>query len=569
MCRCRWIFKEKVDGTKKSRSVIRGYEQIPGVDFVESYSPLASNTTIRVVLAISLWNGKIKRYWVTDMIDVEAAFLNALMDTDIFIEMPEGLLEYFLSKGKDMRDMIIKLTRAQYGLVQSPRLWMETFAKILIALGLIQCKTDPCLFMMFHTDGTLDALVVVYCDDCIITGTQSAVTMIKKGISNSVKISDLGKLKRHLGVDYKYGTDEDGDYILSYMTDYIEAIVRDYDEYTESKCKEFSTPGASVTPPLRSTPEDEIINMEMFRSFVGRILFACGKTEPTISNACRELTSHLTAPNEEHWKALTHLIGFLKTGAFQGIKLRTPENMQVVAYVDADYASDRNDRKSISGYLVTIGGCLVSWQSKKQTGVTLSSTESEFVAMSMVATEIKFIVSLLTELGGEVGNGLPILPSILRENNTGAIFMAKNTAIGSRTKHVDVRYRFVNDMVLAKQLSVEHIRSGENPSDCMTKNLPLVLFAKHAALICDGHLSRLHGSTNTEDVRSYCATVGSDGVTVGPDGATLPCHNSASTKTICSIVSWSGVDEFVDDEVGWTIVGRGPNKPKLPGSTKT
>jgi hypothetical protein len=278
--RCRWIFKEKVDGTKKSRSVIRGYEQIPGVDFVESYSPLASNTTIRVVLAISLWNGKIKRYWVTDMIDVEAAFLNALMDTDIFIEMPEGLLEYFLSKGKDMRDMIIKLTRAQYGLVQSPRLWMETFAKILIALGLIQCKTDPCLFMMFHTDGTLEALVVVYCDDCIITGTQSAVTMIKKGISNSVKISDLGKLKRHLGVDYKYGTDEDGDYILSYMTDYIEAIVRDYDEYTESKCKEFSTPGASVTPPLRSTPEDEIINMEMFRSFVGRICLRAAKLSP-------------------------------------------------------------------------------------------------------------------------------------------------------------------------------------------------------------------------------------------------------------------------------------------------
>lgn len=164
---------------------------------------------------------------------------------------------------------------------------------------------------------------------------------------------------------------------MSYMTDYIEAIVRDYEEYMESDIKEFSTPGASVTPPLRSTPEDEIIDiMEMFRSFVGRILFACGKTEPTISNACRELTSHLTAPNEEHWKALTHLIGYLKSGSFQGIKSRTPEDTRVVAYVDADYASDRNDRKSISGYLVTIGGCLVSWQSKKQTGVTLSSKPS-------------------------------------------------------------------------------------------------------------------------------------------------------------------------------------------------
>ena len=556
--RCRWIFKKKVDGTKKSRTVIRGYEQEPGVDFVESYSPLASNTTIRVALCVALRNGKVKEIWVTEMIDVEAAFLNAMMDTDIYIEMPEGLLEYYLSKGKDMRDMIIKLRRAQYGLVQSPRLWMATFAKILRDLGMIQCKTDPCLFMLFDKDtGKLLALVVVYCDDCIITGVQSAVTMIKKGISAIVKISDLGKLKRHLGVDYEFGTDEDGDYILSNMTDYVQSIVRDYEEYMESEIREFATPGASVTPPLRSTAEDEIINMETFRSFVGRILFACGKTEPIISNACRELTSHLTAPNEEHWKALTHLIGYLKTGSFQGIKLRMPSDSRVVAYVDADYASDRNDRKSISGYLVTIGGCLVSWQSKKQTGVTLSSTESEFVAMSMVATEIKFIVSLLTE----IGNGPPMLPSVLREDNTGAIFMAKNTAIGSRTKHVDVRYRFVNDMVLANELSVEHIRSGENPSDCMTKNLPLPLFAKHAALISDGHLGRLHESTNTEDVRTYSATVGT------LNGTTVRKYDSASTAT-CSFESWSGEDDK-DDDLGWTVVDRGPNKSKTRRSTKT
>jgi hypothetical protein len=297
-----------------------------------------------------------------------------------------------------------------------------------------------------------------------------------------------------------------------------------------------------------------------------------------ISNACRELTSHLTAPNEEHWKALTHLVGYLKSGSFQGIKLRVPEDFKVVAYVDADNASDRNDRKSISGFLVTIGGCLVSWLSKKQTGVTLSSTESEFVAMSMVATEVKFIVSLLTEImgvhrsvhDGHVRGGAsgPMLPSILQEDNTGAIFMAENTAIGLRTKHVDVRYRFVNDMVLAKELSVEHIRSGENPSDCMTKNLPLALFGKHAALICDGRLARLHEPTNTEDVRSYCATVGKiDGATVrcddsvDGDGATVLRDTTASTKAICSIGLCSSY-VMDDDDLGWTVVNRDSNKSK-------
>ena len=229
----------------------------------------------------------------------------------------------------------------------------------------------------------------------------------------------------------------------------------------ETRIRINNTPGAAVTPPLKSTSEDEIILHDEFRSYVGRIMFACGKTEPSLSNACRELTCHLTAPNAEHWTALRHLIGYLKNNKALGHKMRAPKDTRIVAFVDSDYASNRADRKSISGHLVTIGGCLVSWQSKKQTGVTLSSTESEFVAMSMAATEIKFIHSLLSEIQSDN----TIQPSILREDNTGAIFMANNTAIRQRTKHVDIRYRFVNDMILSKQLSVEHIRTAENPSN--------------------------------------------------------------------------------------------------------
>jgi hypothetical protein len=271
-------------------------------------------------------------------------------------------------------------------------------------------------------------------------------------------------------------------------------------------------------------------------------MFACGKTEPTLSNACRELTAHLTAPNEEHWTALKHLMGYIKLGTNQGIKMRAPKDIRVVAFVDSDYASDRGDRKSISGHLVTVGGCLVSWQSKKQTGVTLSSTEAEFVAMSMAATELKFVVSLLTELG----NGPPVLPSILKEDNTGAIFMAKNTAIGQRTKHVDIRYRFVNDMILSNELWVEHIRSGENPSDAMTKNLPLNLFGKHASIVSEGLLGNLYDPQNTEDVKNYSATVNIPSTTVSCG----QCSDYNCSLTICSVNRGLGV---ASDE-GWTTI---------------
>ena len=148
--RCKWIIKQKVDGTKKSQTVVRGYEQEPGIDFVESFSPLSTNTTIRVVLAIALEMRDYNDDWKIHMVDVEAAFLNAKVDTDVYIEMPEGLKEYLDSLNKSVEDSVIKLKRAQYGLVQSPRLWMETFSRILVDLGLIQCKSGA-IFMAKNT----------------------------------------------------------------------------------------------------------------------------------------------------------------------------------------------------------------------------------------------------------------------------------------------------------------------------------------------------------------------------------------------------------------------------------
>ena len=134
------------------------------------------------------------------------------------------------------------------------------------------------------------------------------------------------------------------------------------------------------------------------------------------------------------------------------------------------------------------------------------------------------------------------------EDKTGAIFMANNTAIGQRTKHVDIRYRFVNDMILSKDLLIEHIRSGDNPSDAMTKNLPLTLFTKHAAIISDGLLGKLYDPKNMEDVKIYCATV-LDNVTVASTTASSsPVLDPDSTVAICS------GDHTGDDNDGWTAV---------------
>jgi hypothetical protein len=238
---------------------------------------------------------------------------------------------------------------------------MELFSKILVSIGHKQCKTDPCLFCPFDKNGKLLAIVVVYCNDCLITGRAKWVAETKAGICKQVKIEDLGKLSCHLGVNCKFGRDEHGLYIQSTINkEYHESMIRDFEKDTDNSLKTFSTPGAAVAPPMYSSPEDQIILNKEYRSYVGRIMFVCGKTEPTLSNACRELTSHLTAPNKEHWTALGHLMGYIKQGTNLGVKMRARKDTRVVAFVDSDYASDQNDRKSISGYLVMIGGCLVS-----------------------------------------------------------------------------------------------------------------------------------------------------------------------------------------------------------------
>jgi hypothetical protein len=220
LLRSRWIFKMKPDpvdtqrSIDKGRLVILGYEMIPGVDFTESFAPLATDTTIRTTLAVSLWRyeQEAEGEWVTEVVDATAAFLNAKLDDLVYIEIPEGLREVLRMDGVEIGDdEVLQLLRAQYGIVQAPRAWMKTFTKILLSIGLVQCMTDPCLFYMRDDELKLVAVVAVYCDDCIITGMKKVVNEIKEAIQKRIEITDLGELKRHLESIMNLGlTDTEG-----------------------------------------------------------------------------------------------------------------------------------------------------------------------------------------------------------------------------------------------------------------------------------------------------------------------------------------------------------------------
>jgi hypothetical protein len=279
------------------------------------------------------------------------------------------------------------------------------------------------------------------------------------------------------------------------MKSYIEEMISDHEDYIGGRVKDYVTPAKpqSVLMKNEGAPIDE----SEYRRVVGKALFAVRKVLPDCGNVIRECSSHLSNPGEDQWKTVGRMMGHLKFHQ-QPLKLRTPEELRVIAYSDSDWATDKNDRKSICSHLITIGGSLVHWQTKKQAGIALSSTEAELIAASVAAADVKFENMLLSEM---VGKRL-LLPSKLHVDNTGAMHIANNGAVGPRTKHIDIRDRFVTEMTTTGELEVVYIKTDDNPADVTSKNCKESTHLKHASNIYNGvfpSLSREDVASNARD----------------------------------------------------------------------
>jgi hypothetical protein len=242
------------------------------------------------------------------------------------------------------------------------------------------------------------------------------------------------------------------------------------------------TPGKT----LPKTTTELVVAQPEYRRCVGKLLFGMRKAWPHVSNSVRELSGHLEAPSMIHWQEAYRVCKYLWNNKDMHLKLRKPRELRVSAYVDASYAPPNESRKSIAGLLVTVGGCLVQWMSRAESVTALSSTEAEYIAMSICAQEVKFVSMLLNEMSKEAKT-----PSIIREDNTGALFLVDNAQLGNRTKHIDTRYHFVRDMVKSEELQAVYVRSELNHADMCTKNLPRDKYEKHAMVVMNGNLGRI------------------------------------------------------------------------------
>jgi hypothetical protein len=260
----------------------------------------------------------------------------------------------------------------------------------------------------------------------------------------------------------------------------IEGIQKRFGEVLPLKTlRTPSTPGWVAVRPLEDDLRIDEERQRDFRGGVGMLLHLVKHSRPDIANATRELSKVMDGATEGQWKELRRLMKYVVDTKWKGLKMVPDMNKEDVwsikGFSDSDYCADKETRRSITGFIIYLMGVPISWKSKGQRGVVLSTTEAEYVAVSETTREIKFIMQVLESMSLKVD-----YPITVHVDNVGAIFLANNRTTGERTKHVDIRHHFVREYIEEGIVKIVFVRSRENDADIFTKNLPGEGYERHA-----------------------------------------------------------------------------------------
>ncbi|KAL2238071.1 UNVERIFIED_CONTAM: Retrovirus-related Pol polyprotein from transposon RE1 [Sesamum indicum] len=454
---CRWIFKIKfnADGSidrHKVRLVAKGYNQVEGIDYLESFSPVVKVVSVRLLIALAA-----SASWELHQLDVNNAILHGNLDEEIYMEPPKG---YVVPTGH-----VCKLRKSIYGLKQASRQWNCEFTSKQKSFGFVQSKNDYCLFTKTSPQGFLALLV--YVDDILLAGTSSAlIDEVKYYLDSLFTIKDLGPARYFLGVEIARASEG----ITLTQTKYISDIIKDL------KLTEARTTNTPLPPGIKlNYASDKVISHPaVYRRLVGRLLYL-NFTRPDISHAVQQLSQYLQVPCKSHMDAATHVVRYLKGTTHKGLFFPANANCDIIAYCDADWASYPDSRRSLIGYCVFLGKGLISWKTKKQNTVSRSTAEAEYRRMGSTACELVWFVSLVKDLGFQVPRPIPFYC-----DNRAALHIISNPVFHERTKHLEIDCHLVRDHYQSGFLAPTFVRSKDQLADIFTKALTGPLF--HALL---------------------------------------------------------------------------------------
>lgn len=451
----KWVYRTKLnaDGSinkHKARLVVKGYAQIPGVDYSDTFAPVARLDIIRLLLAVAA-----QKNWKVFQLDVKSAFLNGYLQEEIYVEQPEG----YVKEGEE--DKVYLLKKALYGLKQAPRAWYSRIDEHLCNLGFAKSPSESTLYVKHNGDDVL--IISLYVDDLLVTGNKACIVeKFKQEMMEVFEMTDLGLMAFFLGMEIKQSEHE----VFICQKKYAKEILK---KFKLGECREMSTPMNSKEK-LCKEDGTEKIDQAYFRSLVGCLMYLTA-TRPDILNAVSILSRFMHCASEWHLKAAKRVLRYVKGTCDFGIKFTRSKEFKLVGFSDSDWGGSIDDMKSTSGYCFTLGSGIFSWSSKKQEIVAQSTAEAEFVAATSAVNQALWLRKILIDLNLEQEASTEILV-----DNQAAIAISQNPVFHGKTKHFNIKLFFLRGVQKDGAVTLVYCRTEDQIADVFTKPLSVSKF---------------------------------------------------------------------------------------------
>nr|CAI5856792.1 unnamed protein product [Callosobruchus analis] len=366
----KWVFKKKSDDEYKARLVARGFQQESSEELYDIYASVAKLTTFRMLLVLSGRIGK-----TVHQMDVRSAFLYGDIEEEVFMSLP--------GNNKTNSEFVCKLNKSIYGLKKSPKCWNKKFNSVMKSEGFSRSENDFCLYSKCLESKEL--YVLLYVDDVLVLGTDDdQVNSLKKLLNSKFFMKDLGTVSNYLGIEVKQDLKE-GIIELS-QVNYLRNVLKRFNmhEYKPVKTPLESNPDVRIFV----SEENNLVLQKKCRQIIGSLMYAALGCRPDICEPVSLLSQFQDKANENLYRALKRILRYIQGTLDFILTYELKNDCKILCgFVDSDWAGDTIDRKSTTGYVFKFFGYTISWASKKQQTVSISSTESEYVALSLAVTE--------------------------------------------------------------------------------------------------------------------------------------------------------------------------------------
>ena len=428
---------------------------------------MARFSSIRSLLAIA-----VQLNLEVHQMDIRTAFLNGDLEHEIYMEQPEGY------EDEEHPDFVCKLRKSLYGLKQSARCWNVKMDSFLKASGYNQSTADPCMYQKSENRDGKQCLILIalYVNDIVLaTNDTTMLNKEKNQLMKRFEIEDQGEIHHCLGMCIKRDRSTKTMHISQKA--YLENILK---RFNMSNCKPVSTPMEVGRKYEKLKDGEQTTDLREYQCIIGSLTYAAIATRPDITFSVGMLSQYMSNPGEEHFRGIKRVLRYLRGTTDFGLEFKAQDNMKINlhGYADADWAGDVSTRKSTTGYLFQIGNGTVSWKTRRQSIVALSSTEAEYVSLSYAAQETIWMRNLLESIGFQ-----QLDPTMISEDNQGAIALVGNPGNHPWTKHISIKYHFIREAVEKNKIMLQYCPTKEMLADILTKALTKERFQELRDLI--------------------------------------------------------------------------------------